>query len=191
MKTRLYICFAALGLLVLFQNCAKQPTSISGSEVTAGAPAAAEVSVVGTTADLNHITYDAALSGKVYSKDEILTQGRRVVDITLEDGSYVISDLRSQEKWSCNLTVTQEQAIKALISVSRVCQPVPNPNEVRCMALPVGDDVVLSNDRRKVGLAKVVCQTGTYLCDGNDDKLRALLEVLRQTDVQGCDAIVN
>jgi hypothetical protein len=192
MKARFVIAFLGLSLLVLFQNCAQQPTSVDGAAVaSAGGTPSGEESVVGVTSDLDHITYDAALSGKVYSKDEVLNSGRRVVDVWLNDGSFSIKDLSSKAEWSCRLTVTQEQALKSLLSVSRVCQPAPNPQEIRCLALPVGEDVVLSNDQRKVGLARVICKNGTYLCDGNDEKLRALLEVLRQSDVNACDAVVN
>lgn len=187
MKTKIGIMLSLGTIILLFQNCGKAPTSLSGQTSQSQSETVSE-NVLGVTSGLNQISYNANINaGPVSSK--AAAQSAKLVDVALDDGSFVLTESSTQKKVKCKLDVTQEQSLKSLISISRICQPVIDSSSMHCMALPAGEDVVLSNSERKVGLAKPVCYNGTYLCDGNDDKLRAELELLRQADVTNCQAI--
>lgn len=161
MKYKLSFVLASLGLVVLFQNCAK--TSSSGasavnSPATSNATNTNNEVVLGTTSDLNRISYNSSMNQTFSAKADL--QNIKILDVSVDTGTYTLTEVQTQKKIQCPLSVTQEQILKSLLSVSRGCQPAALEAEsetVRCMALPVGEDVVLSNEQRKVGLAKVVC----------------------------------
>jgi len=186
MKTKIGLLFLFVAVGILFQNCGKAPAGDQGS-ATSQSVVPTET-VTGVTSGLTQISYNANInSAKVSGKASVQTA--LVVDVSVDQGFFTLTDLATQKKLKCSLSVTREQNIKAILSTSRICQPVINANSMYCMALPAGEDVVLSNAERKVGLAKPICHSGTYLCDGNDDKLRAELESLRLADSSSCQTI--
>ncbi len=187
MKTKIGLILSMGVVILLFQNCGKAPSSLTGSTSVSQSATSTE-SVLGVTSGLNQISYNANINSVAVSSKSA-AQAAKVVDVSLDNGSYTLTDLSTQQKVKCQMDVTQEQALKSLLSISRICQPVIDSAIMYCMALPAGEDVVLSNAERKVGLAKPICHNGTYLCDGNDEKLRAELELLRQTDPASCQAL--
>lgn len=180
-----------LATVIAFQNCAKppgsQPASQSGSEPVGGTSDGSKV--VGTTTSYNHVVFDPNLETSVANKTQVTVSKRLEIDI--DTGQMVLSVLNPSISVQCQIDVDRGQRLKSLLSISRVCEPGPLPaGVVSCLALSMAD-LKLSNPSRSLLLRRPLCNAGTFLCDGNDEKLRALLADLRDNPPVDCQALTQ
>jgi hypothetical protein len=131
--------------------------------------------VIGSTAVYKKIVYDPLLELK-------RTSNRLEIDI--EAG--VISTNVSGSAKSCTLDAGRLNQAREILQTSQICEPGPlPPGSVSCLALGAAD-IELSNDTSGVQLRPVICHSGTFLCDGNDARLRALILDLGTNPPAGC-----
>ena len=146
-------------LTAMFQNCAKHP---GGLQATSAAGITGGVQVVGTASS--------------YNKIDVLSQNGSSFSIDLANHSVVSSS------GSCNVDTSKDSRIAQLSSLlqqASVCKPAEvAADQAVCMAIAVSD-IKLSDSSSTLELAKEVCHTGTFLCDGMDDILRAKLADLQ------------
>lgn len=159
---RVALSVAVFGLLLAFQNCAKNQSATSTAEN-------ASEQVIGSASSYTKIVYDPRLE----SRYEALPATR--VELDLKAGRVTVNDV------ACELDEARLGSLRALLAQSNVCRPAPPPpNFASCMAIGLAD-IELSGERgTAVQLRPLVCNNGTFLCDGNDKILREILKDLEQ-----------
>jgi len=166
-------------LMVGFQNCGKVGAAGMSSTGTVGTGSQSEV-VVGATAAYSKLTYDPNLE---LGRPQKLPTGSSAFDLDLDQGTIVY---RGADLKSCKLDVEREQKIKRIISLARICHPEkPAAGIATCMAISLAD-IKLESASDSVLLRKVVCASGTFLCDGEDESLRSILQDLITNPATSC-----
>lgn len=174
MRARIILILSsALLLLGGFQNCGK-----SGNSAPSGpASGSASESVIGTTSAYKKIVYDPALELSVSLPNTHLE-----VDVDAGTLSLALASATLQ----CTVDAVRLAALKELLATSKVCVPGPLPEgSVSCMAIS-GADVELTDGVSSVQLRRIVCNSGIFLCDGNDEKLRDILADFRANPPASC-----
>ena len=173
-RTKLGTVLGLSVLLLAFQNCGKSLTPSSSDNV--GAEQGKET-IIGSTAAYKKIVYDPALES---SRIPTTTH----VELNLDDGS--LTAILGGTTYQCIVDSSRLSVARSLIAISKLCKPGPlPPNMVSCMAIRLAD-VQLSNTTESVLLREVYCDNGTYLCDGNDEKLRSLIADLQANLPANC-----
>jgi hypothetical protein len=158
-------------LLIGFQNCAKAP----GTD--AGATGLSQGLVIGVTSQFTKLTFDPQLESRLQKTGDSST----ALDIDLDSGSVVYREGSASK--TCRLDGEREQELRRLLSAGRVCK-LPEVS-VSCMALSLADIKLASADD-SVLLRKPLCNNGTYLCDGDDDTLRGIIQDLLTHPLVNC-----
>jgi hypothetical protein len=152
---------ASLALNAAFTNCGK-PASHSSS--TAGDPASAD-QVIGNTASYTKVVYNAGR--------DLPSPSLPALGVSVDSGTMQLSSSAA-----CTVETGRLQELRELLATSSICQPAPlPPGSAECMAIGVAD-VELSDPSSALYLRPVICNAGTYLCAGNDQVLRDLLQDL-------------
>lgn len=181
---RIYRQFALVlgsGILILgFQNCAKT----AGGSRTGGGSSSSLGVVVGPTSQYTKLTFDPALESAVQKT----SSGTVSIEADLSTGTINYKDSSNSSTKSCALDTDREQKLKQLLSVGRVCHPdVGAADAVHCLAVSLADIKLASADGSDtVLLRKPLCSNGTFLCDGDDDILRAEIQDLLTNRPVGC-----
>lgn len=176
---RVLIVLFLLGLVTIpFQNCSKTGQSSSSSPWT-NVPEKRSDTVVGLAQNFNKISYRPMR--------ETFNLGFGLdpdLELNLDSGQLNISN--GAAKISCVLETRRLQSLRDLIAQSKICQPAPLPSGgVSCLAASL-PDIELSNGTTTVELSPLICNSGTYLCDGNDDILRNEIQSLLSEMSQAC-----
>lgn len=175
-----------------FQNCSRsQIESVLGPNINSsvgsgGSLVQGEVKVIGLTAGLSYLRFDPSLTMVALEPSQL--SAVNILEVDLLSGRYTLkAKIGGLEVGPCALATEDEQNLQALMSVSRICQPggAASSTQVHCQAIPI-EDILLSSDNRQVGLSAVLCGTGTYLCDGQDQKLRDILAQLLKSGLNNC-----
>lgn len=176
--TSLFTC--TLALVMCFQNCGKPGMSSAtvGDQVASGQKTER---VIDTASQFNKVVYDPGLE-YAYGPS-----GSRV-EIDVDQGSVAIGSSGAPPTEHCTLDADRLDSLEEILSISKICEPGPMPpGTVSCMAAGVAD-IELSSDSstNSVKLRPLVCNSGVFLCDGNDQVLRALLADLKANPPAGC-----
>ncbi len=170
MKRVLFFIFFSLILAIGFQNCsstefANKPSD--DNQVT-------KDTVIGSAASLFKIDYDPGLEFRPQPYP-----GPNPIRVQVDLKAASLIRTANGVPQSCELSVENLNELKDLLSSSEICEPGPLPDNVAvCMAYSM-QDIELSDDVRSVRLRPVMCHSGQFLCDGNDARLRAILQRLR------------
>jgi hypothetical protein len=153
------------GLTVtLFQNCAKHQGGLQAAGI---ANPSSGVQVIATSS---------------YSKVAFNSQGIPGASADLQidfDAGTVNSSCHYGIASDGNPSDVNLAALKSLLSNARVCQPAAlTGDQVSCMGMSV-PDIDLGSGANSISLARLFCNTGTFLCDGDDEVLRGLLANLK------------
>lgn len=163
-------------MMIGYQNCAKAPTSQENN------PFVEQEKVIGTTSQFHKVVFDPALELGSLQK----SADSKRVEIDVSGGALKIISGPSSQVSQCSVDVDRLQQLKSLLSISQVCEPGPLPEGTAvCMAYAMAD-VELANEDESVKLRSNMCHSGTFLCDGNDKKLRELLSDLRDNPPASC-----
>ena len=155
-------------LLIAFQNCGQSGNS-SASSIRATDSGGSQA-VIGTTAAFKKIVYDPRLE-----ITQSATSGH--VELDLDNGAATL--VLDTSTYDCTVDAVRLQAARDILATSEICKPAPLPaGEASCDAIGLAD-LELSNASASVELRPVVCNSGTFLCDGNDLKLRDLIADLK------------
>jgi hypothetical protein len=174
LKHLLFI-FVTSVVLVAYQNCAPQKRLERPSSNKAAA--AAEI-VVATTAEVSKVTYDPELENTAPSATALLS-----VDLSSGQASLRGSDNIVR---SCAIDQARLQSLASILAAGKVCVPQQDPDAVHCMALSTADVKLEESDSDSTMLRRVICQNGQYLCDGQDETFRSLLQSLVAQPPAGC-----
>jgi hypothetical protein len=170
-RTSLILVFSST--LLFFQNCGKVAAPSDGS----ASDNQKSETVIDSASRFKKISYDPA---GAYGAAKLH------LDLSLDSGALT-ADVDGIS-YSCALDSARLAEAREIIAASNICQPGPlPPGTAVCMAASI-PDVLLSNDADSVQLQPVVCHFGTFLCDGNDARLRALLTDLRENLPANCSA---
>ena len=162
MQLRVALSLAVFGLVLAFQNCAKNQSAPS---TAAGAAAAEEI--IGPASTYTKIVYDRHL--EVARPDEDSPR----LELDLNGGRLSIDGA------ACALDETRLSSLRALLAQSSVCKPAPlAPGMAACMAIGLADIELSAGSGESVQLRPLICHNGTFLCDGNDKILREILNDL-------------
>jgi len=158
---------ALIGLITIaaFQNCAKTQAANPSP-----APEAKSEIELESAASFNQIVYDSQLEFSSVSSN-----GHVEVDLTAGTASITLD----QSTYACNLDQSRLQSLRKLMSTSQICEPGPlPPGTAICLAIAEAD-LKLANSTASILLRPAACNNGTFLCDGNDSKLRGILADLK------------
>lgn len=147
--------------LLAFQNCGPAPISATGS-------ASSDEVVVASTKNISKVTYDPDLE----VSPNALAKPLLTVDIA--NGQMSIRSGQGNLK-SCALDSGRLTAIDQILENGKVCAPgaLP-PNTSVCLALGLAD-VKLEGADVSVYLRPEICNSGAFLCAGQDAQFRAAL----------------
>lgn len=174
-------------VMLAFQNCGSTAGLSSHTFIDTGPSSKADEQVVlPSTANFNKVVSDPNLEGAI-------SQAARL-EIDMDRG-----DLKYQSK-TCALDLIRLSKLKDLLRDSKVCQPGALPSgQVQCLALGIADIQLLdqssssngssnsnSSSQSEIKLRPLVCGFGTFLCDGKDASLRALITDIRMNPPADC-----
>ncbi len=162
-------------ILVSYQNCAPQNRLERPSANKAAA--SAEI-VVATTADVSKVTYDPLLENSAPSEAALLSVDLANGQASLRGSDNVVRN--------CAIDSDRLQSLSSILAAGKVCVPQAEPGAVTCMALSIADVKLEESDSDSTMLRKVVCQNGQYLCNGQDETFRSLLQSLVTAPPPGC-----
>jgi hypothetical protein len=167
------LIFVASLVLVFYQNCAPQhrlqkPGSGSAGEV-----------VIASTQNVAKVAYDPVLESQPPSVPSLLS-------VDLNSGQASIRGNNGVVK-SCALDDSRLHSLIEILSSGQVCEPERVLGAIYCQALGAADIKLEDPNSDSTLLRPVVCHYGQYLCDGQDENFRSLLQSIVQTPPSGCN----
>lgn len=148
-------------VLLAFQNCGPAPVSVTGQN------SSSEV-VVASTKNISKVTYDPDL--------EVVPNAlvKPLLSVDISTGQMSIRSGQGNLK-SCELDSGRLTAIDQILKNGKVCAPSPLPADTAvCMAIGLAD-VKLEGADVSVYLRPEICNSGAFLCSGQDAQFRAAL----------------
>jgi hypothetical protein len=173
MHVRLGLIILLPAMLVAFQNCGK--VAAPSGEPMGGPGDSKSQTVIGSTASYKKIVYSP-----------LLEFNGSAGGVSLDIDTGIISLSIAGTTKSCTLDTVRLSGARQILQTSEVCRPGPlPPGMVSCLAIGAAD-IELSNATALVQLRPVICNSGTFLCDGNDALLRSLISDLETNPPAGC-----
>ena len=184
MRSRILIMCSSIMLVLAFQNCGNSMNSAGSGQATlnSGTPADSQ-KIIGTTASFKKITYDPAPTFTIGNGGNMQRDSVHV-ELSTDTGLLGVEVLGTS--YACTLDPQRLSEAREILSSSKICETdALVSGTVSCMAVGL-PDVVLSNDNSSVQLKPVICHSGTFLCDGNDRRLRSLISDLKENLPSNC-----
>lgn len=193
--TSLAVIVSSFIVVVSFENCAPAKFSDSSSQIAEGVaikPDAPENGAVINQA--SH--YTKLIFDRNYEKfDYNGAQGVRLI-ILLTNGYMSLEKFNRVNPSavqitfnSCQIDDDRLRTLDGILTDARICQAQEEVQEgtMSCKAIAMPDiEMINETSGESVQLGEVVCNNGTYLCDGLDAKFRAVLEDLSANPPERC-----
>ena len=158
--------------ILSYQNCAQQKLQRPGGGDDGG-----DV-IISSTENVSKVTYDPQLEMAPPTVAPLLK-----VDLQSGEASVRASDGSVK---TCAIDNARLSEINSILANGKICKPAPAPADTAvCMAIGIAD-VKLEAGAEQEMLRPVVCNSGQYLCDGQDPIFRQLLESLVSSPPIGC-----
>lgn len=162
--------------LAFFQNC-------GSTENQSGSDSKKPETVLESANKYTQITYDPYLE-VVNFRPSADAPPRLGLD--LARGQIEIQNRSANTSYSCAIDAPRLSALRDLLASASICEPGPFPaGTATCMAMSMAD-IRLSNGTESIDLRPLICASGVFLCQGADEKLRAILTDLAQYPPENC-----
>ncbi len=196
-KIAVAFSIAGLACLILFQNCSRGAVTPSSTQLskgiektpTSGIQIANDSQVIDQSAQYTQIIFSQPDSRYENNGIHTLKLSVDLLKGTMElQPMYGAKASASDPSVSCLLDDVRLQNLNSLLSTSRICKSAElKSGEVACMAIAVSDIQLLNPAANSMTeLRADICHSGIFLCDGDDERFRALLKDVVASSAAAC-----